>query len=369
MEFSARIFHLESGREWGGAERQALVLAREIRRRGFASRLVAQPGSPLHKKAAGEGLPVFALKMPGGRSLWSSLRLAQAMRRAGCILVHFHDAPALAVGAAAASWVKVPIRVLSRATDGGAGRRAMPAKGIDAVIAGSEGVKDVLVRGGLPEKSIEVVPPGIDFSPYEEIKGRDFLRREFSFSPDDFLVGVVAGLEDPRSYQEVLGAARIIRDHAPKARVIILGEGALRLEPDKKGHDLPGDDVVYYLGFRDHLALVLASLDVFVTTSPLIGFGGGLLDAMGSRVPVVATRAGGAPDVLVHRETGLLIPPRDPRSLAEAVLKLYLDRNLAARLAQQGLETVRDKYSAEAMARKVIAVYERLASRRGIKLG
>jgi glycosyltransferase involved in cell wall biosynthesis len=360
---------MDAGREWGGAERQALVLAREIRSRGFASRFVVQPESPLHKKAVAEGLPVLALRMPGGRSLGSALRLAAAMKRERCLLVHFHDGPSLAVGATAASWAKVPIRVLSRQGEPRprSGRAAV--KNVDAVIAGSEGVRDILVRGGLPEKSVEVIPAGIDFSPYQDIKSRDFLRKEFSLAADDFLVGIVAGLEDPRSYHEMLGAAKIIVEHAPKTKVIILGEGALRLEPDKKGHDFPSSGVVYYLGFRDHQAQALASLDVFVTTSPLIGFGGGLLDAMASRVPVVATQAGGAPDVLVHRETGLLVPPRDPHPLAEAVLKLYLDRNLAARLAQSGQEAVREKYSAEAMARKVIAVYERLASRKGVKLG
>ncbi len=72
---------------------------------------------------------------------------------------------------------------------------------------------------------------------------------------------------------------------------------------------------------------------------------------------------------ITHRETGLLTPPRDARALAEAVLKLYLDRNLASRLAQRGQEAVRETYSAEAMARKIIAVYESLASRKGVKLG
>ncbi|MGZ7066109.1 MAG: glycosyltransferase family 4 protein, partial [Candidatus Aminicenantales bacterium] len=329
MSNTAAIFHMDAGLEWGGAERQTLVLAREIRKRGLGSRLVVQPESPLQKKAAAEGLPVIPLRMPGGRSLVSALRLASAMKRERCVLVHFHDSPSLAVGSPAANWAKVPIRVLSRQgeTVSRSGRAA--AMIADAVIAGSDGVRNVLVRGGVPEKCIDVVPAGIDFSPNEDIRTRDFLRREFSFAADDFLVGVVAGLEDPRSYHEMLGAAKIIVDHAPKARVIILGEGALRLEPDKKGRDFPSSDVVYYLGFRDHQAQVLASLDVFVTTSPLIGFGGGLLDAMASRVPVVATEAGGAPEVLVHRETGLLVPIRNPHSLAEAVLKCYLDRNLA----------------------------------------
>jgi len=363
------LFHIDGGREWGAAERQALVLAREIRRQGFASRFVVHPESPLHKNAAAENLAVLALPMPGGRSFWSALRLASALRRERCVLVHFHDAAGQAVGAPAAARAKVPLRVLSRRAD--AAGRPGPArmKDVDAVIVGSDGLKDVLVRGGLAASAVEVIPPGIDFTPYEKLSPGDYLRKEFSFAADDFLVGIVAALEDPRSCHEVAAAARTITEHAPRSRVIVLGEGALRLEPDRKGHEVPGDDLFYYLGFRDRLPQVLASLDVFVTTSPLIGFGGGLLDAMASRVPAVAVEGGGVPEVLVHRETGLLVPPRDPRSLAEAVLKLYLDRNLAARLAQHGQEAVREKYSAEAMARKTIAVYERLASQKGVKLG
>jgi glycosyltransferase involved in cell wall biosynthesis len=363
------LFLIDGGREWGATERQALVLAREIRKQGFASRFVVHPESRLHKAAAAESLPVLPLAMPGGRSFWSALRLASALRRERCVLVHFHDAAGQAVGAPAAARAKVPVRVLSHRTDEDGRAGTVRTKDFDAVIIDSEGLRDVLVRGGLSASAVEVIPLGIDFSRFENPPSCDHLRKEFSFAADDFLVGIVAALEDPRSHQEVAAAARTIAEHAPKSRVIILGEGALRLEPDRKGHDIHGDDVFYYLGFRDHFPQVLASLDVFVTTSPLIGFGGGLLDAMASRVAVVATQAGGVPDVLVNRDTGLLVPPRDARSLADAVLKLYLDRNLAARLAQRGQEAVREKYSSEAMARKTIAVYERLASQKGVKLG
>ncbi len=363
------LFLVDGGREWGGAERQALALARELRKQGFASRLVVAPESPLHKNAAAEGLPVLPFDLPGGRSFFGALRLAGRMRREGCVLAHFEDAAGAAVGAPAAARAEVPLRVLSRQPDASGRPAAVRMKGIDAVIAGSEGLRDVLVRGGLPAAAVEVIPSGIDFSVYENPASRDFLRREFGFAADDFLVGVVTGLEEPRQYQDLVAASRTIVEHAPKARVVVLGEGALRLEPDKKGHDVHGDDLSFYLGFRDHLPQVLASLDVFVTTSPLVGFGGGLLDAMACRVPVVAAEAGGVPEVLVHRETGIRVPPRDARALAEAVLKLYLDRALAARLAQRGQEAVRDRYSAEAMARRTIALYERLASRKGVKLG
>lgn len=363
------LFHIDAGLEWTGAERQTLILAREVRRRGFIPRLVVQPASPLCEKAAAEGLSVIPVRMPGGRSLGAALKVAGAMRRGRCVLAHFHDAPGQAVGSTAASLAKVPIRVLSRRIEGEGRLRGPGASKIDMVVAGSESAKKALVRGGLAETSVEVIPTGIDFSTYEDIRTRDFLRREFSLAADDFLVGVVACLGDLRGYREMMEAAALVWQQAPGAKIIVLGQGGLQVEPDRTEQALPSGLVRYFLGFPQDMARAVASLDAFVTTAPLIEPGSALVDAMACRIPVVAVETGGGPDVIVNRETGFLVPPRNPRSLADAVLKLYFDRSLAARLAQCGFEAVREKYSAEAMARRIISVYQRLASRKNVRLG
>jgi glycosyltransferase involved in cell wall biosynthesis len=89
---------------------------------------------------------------------------------------------------------------------------------------------------------------------------------------------------------------------------------------------------------------------------------------MASGLPVAAADVGMARDLIIHRESGLLVPPRNAKALADAVLKVHFDRNLAARLAARGRETVLEKYSVEAMARRVVGVYEYRAHRKGIKL-
>lgn len=362
------LFHIDAGKEWRGGQRQALFLLRELRAKGWPSTLVVQPGSPLHEKAAAEGLPVYPLRMRSEGDLLAILSLARAMRRNKCVLAHFHDAHAAALGSAAAGLAKVPLRVISRRVDFPVKSKGKYIRHIDAVIAISEGVKSVLVRDGVPAQTIEVVPSGIDFEPFREVRPRDFLRREFGFADDDYLVGIVAQLEDHKGHRFLIEAAKILKGHAPKARVIIVGEGSLRMELDRQAHDLRVDDIVYFLGFREDVPRILASLDLFVLSSHMEGLGTSLMDAMASRLPVVATQAGGIPEVVTDRETGLLVPPRDPRALAEAVLKLYLDRGLAARLAQRGFEVVHEKFSAEAMAQRIIAVYERLAKQKGVVL-
>jgi len=363
------LFQIDAGREWRGGQRQVLFLARELQKKGYPFYIIVQPDSPLHEKAAGDNLPVLPLRMKSEMDLVAVLKMARAMRRRGCVLAHFHDAHSVSVGAAAASLAKVPVRIISRRVDFPVKSRRKYVKNVDAVIAISEEVRKVLIAGGVPESLIEVVPSGIDFAPFREVKERDFLRREFGFAPDDFLVGIVAQLEDHKGHADLINAAKVLKDHAPKVKIVIVGEGSLRMDLDRQTHDLCVDDVVYFLGFREDIPRILASIDLFVLSSRTEGLGSSLMDAMASRLPIVATQAGGIPEVVIHRETGLLVPPRDPQALAQAILKLYLDKALASRLAQRGFEVVHQKFSAEAMAQRIIHIYERLASQKGVRLG
>jgi glycosyltransferase involved in cell wall biosynthesis len=310
-------------------------------RKGYAARFVVQPRSPLHDKAVAEGLPVVPIRMRGEADFWAAYRLSRLMKRHGCRLVHFHDAHSVALGAAAARRAEVPLRFISRRVDfpvkGNALSQRKYTRDVDGIIAISEGVRKALLDSGIPASLISVIPSGIDFSPFREVDTRDFLRREFSFAADDFLVGIVAALEDHKGHTYLIQASRLLKERAPKIKIIVVGTGSLHL-------------------------------DLFVLSSHLEGMGTSLLDAMASRLPIVATQTGGIPEVVVDRETGLLVPPRNPEALAEAVLTLYHDRPLAARLADRGFEVVQQKFSAEGMAWRIIDLYEKTARKKGVRL-
>lgn len=366
------LFHIDAGKEWRGGQRQSLFLVRELRKKGYRVVFVVQPGSPLERRAGEAGLPVFRLSMRSEADVFAAWKLSRAMRKQHCRLVHFHDAHGLAVGALAARWARVPLRIISRRVDfplpGNALSRRKYMKDVDAVIAISEGVKKVLLDAGVPWSLIHVIPSGIDFAPFWEERDRGYLRRELSFSADDYLVGIVAALEDHKGHIDLIRAARILKDAADRIRIIVVGAGSLRLTLDRQARDLGVEDIVFFLGFREDIPRILASLDLFVLCSHLEGMGSSLLDAMASRLPIVATKTGGIPEVVTHDVTGLLVPPHDPESLAAAILALYGDRSRAVRLAEKGFETVRSKYSAEAMAEKVIVLYEACAARKRVSL-
>ncbi|MGB8953578.1 MAG: glycosyltransferase family 4 protein [Candidatus Aminicenantales bacterium] len=366
------IFQIDTGCEWRGGQRQSFFLARELKKQGYAFQFIVQPESPLFQKASECGLPILPLRIKSELDLLAAFRLGLLMKRRGCRLAHFHDAHAVAVGSMACSLARVPIRVISRRVDFPLKKnfisRRKYTKNIDAIIAISEGVKQVLVQGGIASERVEVIPSGIDFTPFEEVATRDFLRREFAVAPDDFLVGIVAHLEDHKGHRYLIEATRILKEHTPKIKLIIVGKGSLRMELTKQVKRLQVEDLVFFLGFREDIPQILASLDVFVLSSYLEGMGSSLLDAMASRLPVVATRVGGIPEVVLHGKTGLLVSTRNPAALAQAILKLYNDRRLARKLGEEGYEVVHRKYSAAAMAGRVIELYEKLASKKGVQL-
>lgn len=366
------LFHIDAGKKWRGGQKQSLFLVRELRRRGYSVYFVVQPKSPLHRKASEAGVPTLPLKIRSEFGLISISRLVAAMKAKRCLLAHFHDAHAVAVGSAAASLAKVPLRVISRRVDfplkNNFLSRRKYSKNIDAVVAISEGVKKVLVEGGLAPEQVEVIPSGIDFTPYKEASSSNYLRREFSFAVDDYLVGMVAHLADHKGHKYLIRATKILREQAPKIKIIIVGEGPLRMELTKEARDSKVEDIVFFLGFREDVPRILSSLDLFVLSSYLEGLGSSILEAMACRLPVVATRTGGIPEVVIHRQTGLLVPPRSPSALAKAILKLYSDRELASRFGKKGYEVVHQRFSAESMADKMISLYQKLAAKKGIRL-
>ncbi len=370
------LFQIDAGKEWRGGQRQSFFLAKELKRRGLPFFFIVQPESPLHQKACEAELPVLPFKMRNEFDLPAILRLAWAMKRKKCLLAHFHDAHSAAVGSVAASLAKVPFRIITRRVDFPLKKnpfsRRKYMKNVDAIIAISEGVKKVLVEGGVDPENIEVIPSGIDFSPFEEdslaLTSKDYLHREFSFAVDDYLVGIVAHLADHKGHQYLIQATKILKKQSPKIKTIIVGEGPLSMELNRQAKELDVEDIVFFLGFRKDIAKILSSLDLFVLSSYLEGMGSSILDAMACRLPVVATNVGGIPEVVIHGETGLLVPPRNPSALARAILKLYSNKALASRLGQKGYELVHRKFSAEAMADKVVHLYERVGLRKWIKI-
>ena len=115
---------------------------------------------------------------------------------------------------------------------------------------------------------------------------------------------------------------------------------------------------MYLAGFRNDALGLMKSFDLFAMSSITEGLGSAMLEAMACRRAIVATRAGGIPEVVVDGQTGVLVPPHDDGALAAAIVRLLRDPGLRQALGEAGRQRVEDEFSAERMVAKTLAVYE-----------
>ncbi|HTM01127.1 MAG TPA: glycosyltransferase [Candidatus Omnitrophota bacterium] len=361
-----RVLHVDSERTWRGGERQVLLLMRRQRQAGDEPRLAAPGRSALAARARAEGFPVHAVPMRGTWDLDSILRLASATRAIRPHVVHWHAARAHALGAMAALAAPGPVRVLSRRVDfpvrGSLGSRLLYGLPIEAIAAISEGVRRALEASGVPGRVIRVIPSGIDLEPFEEPFDRAAARASLGIAPDEVLAIQIAALAPHKSQTTLLQAAAAAAGAAPRLRVWIAGEGALREALLVEHRSLGLGERVRFLGFREDVVPLLRAADLFVLSSYLEGLGTSVLDAMAAGLPVVGTAVGGVPEIVESEATGLLVPPRDPGALAAAMARLSADPALRAAMGARGRERAR-AFSADRTAALTRALYEELLGR------
>ena len=135
------------------------------------------------------------------------------------------------------------------------------------------------------------------------------------------------------------------------------GEGELRGDVEACVHGEGVAERVTLLGQRGDVPDLLAAADVYLAASHMEGLGTALMDAGLAGLPVVGTRAGGIPEVVEHRRTGILVPPRDPDALAQAVDEIAADAALRRRMGRAAADRVARLFSVERMVEQTVAVY------------
>ena len=363
--------HLNTERGWRGGEQQMAYLAEGLRTRGHRVMIVAQRGSEAAKRLATAGFEVIERRMRGEADVIAIARLATLFRRIRPDVVHCHTSHAHALGRLAARFGGRPAVVVSRRVDFSIYRRSFfrlngikYSKGVDRIIAVSDAVKNVLVRDGLDPARIAVVRDAIDVDRIRKATPVD-VRARVGLGARARIILAVGALVGHKGHRHLVDAIPSLVSAAPEAHVVIAGEGELRPELERLAIRLGVAGRLLMPGYIEDVAGWFPAADVFVMPSVEEGLGSSVLDAMAAGTPIVATTAGGIPEVVRDGVDGLLVPPGDAAALSRAIAELLRDRYKAHDLATAATKRVETEFPVSRMVEETLAVYGAILAERG----
>ena len=343
------VLHIDTERGWRGGQNQVHLLHRGLVRAGVDSLILARRGQPLALRCAEEGLPVLAVRS----GPLFALRAALAARKARPAVIHAHASAAHGIARLAVTGRDTPLVVTRRvdfALKTGVAARWKYGPRVTRFAAISRAVAGILEAGGVAAARIVVIPSGVE--PQPAAPNREGLPAE------RLLVLCAAAFVEHKGHRHLLDAWRIIEDRGVPATLLLAGSGGLEpaLRAQASALELKH---VQFLGWREDLPRLWAAVDVAVMSSLEEGLGTALIDAQLAGLPVVATTAGGIPEVVADGFSGLLAPPADPEALAQRLLRVLGDPSLRTQLSA-GARAHANGFLAGAMVARYQSLYAEL---------
>jgi glycosyltransferase involved in cell wall biosynthesis len=370
-----RIFFLSTSMGMGGADSQLLSAAQVMRSRGHNVIIVSLTAlGPMGLQARAMGIRTESLDMrrgfPDPRGL---VRLARLVRAWRPDVLHSHMVHANLMARALRLIAPIPALVSTIHNIYEGGRLRMAAYRltnglVDHMTIVSQAAADRFVGDGIvPRELLTVVPNGVDT---ELIRGvpagtRESLRHSLGLGCE-FVWLAVGRFEIAKDYPNLLRAFARVRAQAPHAVLLLVGRGSLQRETEALATELGLGGAVRFLGVRSDVPLVMSAADAYVMSSAWEGMPMVLLEAAAAGLPIVATTVGGNHEVVLNKATGFLVPPRDEKALASAMLRLGgLSDARRRSMGERGHEHIRTHYGLSRVAERWVEIYREVLVRKG----
>lgn len=363
-----RVLHLHKLRGVGGSERHLLALLPALRERGVDARLlgldaVGFDSSAFYRELQALGVPCEQVPCRADVDPRLLVDVARTVARLRPALLHTHLVHADVYGVLASLATRTPV-VSTRHNDD---RYLLgPFRYVDRafasrtrrLIAISDAVRRFLIRAGHRAERVETIHYGLDLLPPtpSEVKPH-----EAGIPEDAPLLLAIGRLVPQKDHASAVRALALVRQHAPEARLAILGGGPLEAQLRALARSLNVADALVLPG-RVEIRDWLERASLLVHPSRWEGFGMVQLEAMLAGLAIVATRVSAIPEVVEDGVSGRLVDPGDAEGLAAAILPLLEDPQAARRMGAAGRARARERFSVAGMAERTHALYGRTLS-------
>lgn len=404
QEALKRILYIHHGGNVGGAPLSLLYLLQQLDRTLYDPVVLCTSDGPVVERFRAEGIETHVsngfsdfshteLVWYGGKLLWqlpgrlmnilpSVIATRRALRRFQPDLVHLNSST-LAASALAGSLEGVPViwHIREPIAQGYVGiRRACLRRAInrfaDSIIAISEHDAAQLI----PCQRIRIIHNFVDFKTFDRGISAASTRTKLNISNSHIVVTMLGGCSEPKGTLPFVESLAIVRQQIPNVRFLVVGQepnmgsvgsvrGWLRRIMQTDNYDrsvmmasaeaISSGDIIF-TGVRSDIPHIIAASDILVFPSTVPHFGRPIIEAGAMAKPVVVSDIGGAQELVVHGETGLLVPPGDHASLARSIVSILTDPSRAQSMAESGYQLALNLFDAKTNASRTFAVYEEI---------
>jgi glycosyltransferase involved in cell wall biosynthesis len=351
-----------------GAAVQLRELAWGLHARGHHVVVGTRPSAKWTEECRAAGIPHAVIPMRSEVDLPSAWKLARLVREHRIEVVHCQKGKARTLALMAGLVTDIPVLILNRGVSFPLdrwNRLGYTNRRVTAIVAVCESIKQGLLTAGVPGEKIEVIYSGTDLARFHPGVDGGRIRAELRLAHDDYLVTQV-GMRSWRGNDDVLDAMVHVHAAAPHCRLLFVGAPPPRIASTMEKARARGiGGVVSVLGHREDIPQVLAGSDLVVDASYAgLGLTGSLREALAVETPVIGTRLEGVPELIADGETGLLVPPRNPEALSQAILRMVENPARAKAMARAGRKRVEAGFSTVEKVLRTEALYRRLLEER-----
>ncbi len=358
------LYLANSGDIIGGGQISLLSLLKGLNRDRFNPVIVCPAEGGLSEALKRMNVETYIIKMGTLRKLdifsWiqSIYKMVKIIREKSVHIIHSNGSRATIYGGLAARLTRTPLIWHVRIADSDRLLDTLLAKLSSHIVAISEAVQKRFCWIVNSTKDTTVIYNGVDTKEFNPAIDGSGIREEFGISPETPLIGTVGRMDWYKGHEYFIHAAAQVIEKIPNAHFLIVGDGENRKSLITLVQNLHLSNQVFFAGNRDDVPQILACLDLFVLSSVSEGFGRAAAEAMACAKPVVATTAGGLPEVVENGITGKLVHPRDSSALAAAILEMIGDRERAQRMGVAGRRRVETLFSIEQNISRTEKLYE-----------
>jgi glycosyltransferase involved in cell wall biosynthesis len=364
-----KIAQVNLQKAWGGAEKHVSLLSRSLHEAGHSVVVCCHPRGRLRQDATSRGMPSLPITAINQMDLTVGLKLAAGLFRFRPDIIHVHTPRDYIGGLLASRLLPGTALVLTR-------HMMLPIKPMmrrlyartQGVFCLSAGMRRFLEAQGVPPRLLYYVRSGIDTAEFDAsfaLERREAIRREWSVSSHDLVVGAVGRLVPGKGHSLLLETYGRMRKSGASAdalpvRLVFVGEGPERTRLEQQASELGITDSVHFAGFRNDIAATLAALDIFALPSQSELLPLSVMEAMAAGLPVLATEVGSLAELIETGVSGLLTPPDEPQLLLEALLRLREDPDLRFRLGHAAAVRAHRDFTLAAMANDALRTYHQI---------